>query len=129
MRTPTIGAVRVTALILWTATVALPQSIITTIAGADFTFPFQPLPALNAPLGLTVGVAVDAHGNLYIADIDNSLVLKLDQQGILTAVAGNGQFGFSGDGGPAASASLGYPYGVAIDAAGTLFIADYYNNR
>ena len=129
MRTRTIGAVRVTGLILWTATAALPQSVITTIAGTDFTYPLQPLPALQAPLGLTVGVALDARGNLYVADIDNSLVLKLDQQGTLTVFAGNGQFGFSGDGGPAASASLAYPYGVAVDTAGSVFIADAYNNR
>src|SRR5215467_7827499 len=89
-------AVRITALILWTAAAALPQVIITTIAGTDFTYPLQPLPALNAPLGLTVGVALDTRGNLFVADIDNSLVLKLDLQGILTVIAGNGQFGFSG---------------------------------
>src|SRR5690349_5756631 len=99
MSTRTIGAVRVTGLILWTATAALPQSIITTIAGTDFAYPVPPLPALNAPLGRTTAVAFDTRGNLYVADVDDSLVLKLDQQGILTVVAGNGVQGFSGDGG------------------------------
>jgi hypothetical protein len=51
MRARTIAAVRVTLLILWTATAGLPQPIITTIAGADFLYPVQPLPALTAPLG------------------------------------------------------------------------------
>jgi uncharacterized protein (TIGR03437 family) len=129
MRTRTICAVRATGLILWTATVALPQSIITTIAGTDFTYPVQPLPALNAPLGNTQAVAVDARGNLYVADTDNSLILKLDQQGILTVVAGNGHYGFSGDGGPATAASLESPWGVAVDTAGNLFIAEVDNFR
>src|SRR5579859_7326357 len=105
MRTRTIGAVRVTGLILWTAIAALPQSIITTIAGTDFLYPVQPLPALNAPLGTVSAAALDARGNLHIADTDNALVLKLDQQGILTVVAGDGVQRFSGDGGPATSAS------------------------
>src|SRR5579864_1750866 len=118
MRTRTIAAVRVTGLILWTATAALPQGIITTIAGTNFLLPLQPLPGLNAPLGPTNDVAFDARGNLYIADRGNNVVLKLDQQGILTIVAGNGVPGFSGDGGQAASASLNSPAGLAVDAAG-----------
>src|SRR5438045_164195 len=129
MRLRTIGAVRLTALILWTAIIGLPQRIITTIAGTDFIYPFQPLPALNAPLGVTGAVALDTLGNLYIADTDNSLVLKLDQQGILTVVAGNGVPRFSGDGGPATSASLNFPSGLAVDRSGNLFIADQRNSR
>jgi hypothetical protein len=65
MSTRTIGAVRVIGLILWTATVALPQGVVTTIAGTDFIFPVQ-LPALNAPLGNTTAVTFDARGNLYV---------------------------------------------------------------
>jgi secreted PhoX family phosphatase len=129
MRTRIIGAVRWALLILSTAAVALPQNIITTIAGTDFSYPVQPLPALDAPLGLTAAVALDSRGNLYAADSDNNLVLKLDQQGILTVVAGNGIQRFSGDGGPATSAALNYPTEVAVDAAGNLFIADNFNNR
>jgi hypothetical protein len=95
MSTRTIGAVRVIGLILWTATVALPQGVITTIVGTEFILPVQ-LPALNAPLGNTTAVTFDARGNLYVADSANNLAFKLDQQGILTVVAGNGSLAFLG---------------------------------
>jgi hypothetical protein len=124
MRAQMIAALRVATLFLWTAAVALPQGIITTSAGTDFTFPFQPLSALNAPFGEAILGRFDARGNLYFADIEDSLVLKLDQQGSLRFVAGNGVQGFSGDGGPAMSASLFLPSGLAFDAFGNLFIPD-----
>src|SRR5579872_6364764 len=129
MRTRTPGAIRAAALILSAATAALPQGIITTIAGTNFVFPIQPVPALQAPLGSTSGVALDTLGNLFIADRDNHLVLKVDQEGVLTIVAGNGSPGFSGDGGPAVSAALYRPQAIAVDAAGNVFIADSFNNR
>jgi sugar lactone lactonase YvrE len=75
-------------------------------------------------------VAVDAAGNLLIADSGNQRIRRVDgTTGIITTVAGNGTYGFSGDGGAATSASLAYPYGVAVDAAGNLLIADYGNQR
>jgi uncharacterized protein (TIGR03437 family) len=80
---------------------------------------------LNAPFG----VAVDAAGNLYIAEFSNSRVRKVDTKGAITTVAGNGVAGYSGDGGPAASAQLNGPQGVAVDGAGNLYIADTANNR
>jgi uncharacterized protein (TIGR03437 family) len=85
---------------------------------------------LNSPKG----VAVDAAGNVYIADTNNSRILKVAPSNsitITTTFAGldNGAWGYSGDGGPAASAQLNYPYGVALDAAGNLFIADTNNQR
>jgi hypothetical protein len=74
------------------------------------------------------GVACDASGSLYIADYGNERVRKVDTNGIITTVAGNGSYSYSGDGGAATNASLN-PYGVAFNASGNLFIADYYNSR
>ena len=70
------------------------------------------------------GVAVDASGNLYIADISNCRVREVSG-GTITTVAGTGTCGYGGDGGPATSAALYYPTGVAVDASGNLYIADY----
>ena len=74
------------------------------------------------------GVAVDTSGNLYIADKSNNRIRKVDAAGIITTVAGNGTEGNSGDGGPATSAELAEPCGVAVDAAGNLYIADSMNS-
>jgi trimeric autotransporter adhesin len=103
--------------------------IITTVAGTDYSFPSGSLAAVNAPLGVLTGVAVDTAGNVYVADPLNSLVLRISVDGTLNAVAGNGIKGFSGEGGPATSASLNYPIGVAVDSAGNLYIADSDNYR
>ena len=85
--------------------------------------------ATNAGLNYPSGVAVDAAGNLYIADSDNKRIRKVDTNGIITTVAGNGSAGYSGDGGAATNARLYYPTGVAVDASGNLYIADTENNR
>jgi uncharacterized protein (TIGR03437 family) len=85
-------------------------------------------PAISAELGFPYGVAVDAAGNLYIADFGNNRIRKVSN-GVITTVAGNGTYGYSGDNGPATSAQLNYPEGVAVDAAGNLYIADTSNNR
>jgi len=74
-------------------------------------------------------VALDAAGNLYIADEENSRIRKVDSEGIISTVAGNGAFGFTGDGGPATEASLYSPYAVAVSKSGRIFIADFINNR
>jgi uncharacterized protein (TIGR03437 family) len=73
------------------------------------------------------GVAVDFAGNLYIADFYGRI--RKVSNGVITTVAGNGTFGFSGDTGPAMSAQLNAPVGVAVDSAGKVYIADSYNNR
>lgn len=75
------------------------------------------------------GLAVDAAGNLYIADSANNRVRRVAANGIISTVAGNGTAGVSGDGGPATSAELNRPFAVAVDAGGNLFIADYNNWR
>ena len=86
-------------------------------------------PATGASLREPVGVALDGAGNLFIADQSNHRIRKVDTSGIITTVAGNGFGGFSGDCGPATSASLDEPFGVALDGSGNLFIADQGNNR
>jgi len=75
------------------------------------------------------GVAFDAAGNLYIADTDDHLILQVSPVGILSTVAGTGEQGYSGDNGSAKSAVLDSPAGVAVDAAGNIYIADTHNNR
>ena len=85
-------------------------------------------PATSAQFANPYGVTVDGSGNLYVADTYNFRVRKVTPSGTITTVAGNGKIGYSGDGGPATSAQLQYPYGVAVDGAGNLYIADRYNN-
>jgi hypothetical protein len=69
-------------------------------------------------------VAVDVAGNLYIAELQGHRVRRVTAAGTITTVAGDGTQGFSGDGGPATSAQLSEPYGVAVDVASNLYIAD-----
>jgi large repetitive protein len=84
--------------------------------------------ATSAELGNPTSVAVDASGNIYIADFDNSVIRKVTPAGTISTIAGNGTQGFSGDGGPATSAELQFPQGVAVDAAGNVYIADTFNS-
>ena len=86
-------------------------------------------PALFAGLNQPGGVVGDAAGNIYIADTYNHRVRKISPNGLVSTVAGDGSSGYSGDGGPAASARLNMPRGVAIDSAGSLYIADSFNYR
>src|SRR5256885_9787118 len=86
--------------------------------------------ATSATLNGPVAVALDASGNLYVADQGNHRIRKVDAaSGIITTVAGNGTNTFAGDGGAAANASLNYPASVALDASGNLYIADPNNHR
>ena len=85
--------------------------------------------ATSASLSNPFGLAVDGLGNVYIADQQNQRIRKLATSGTITTVAGNGTYGFSGDGGPATAASLANAAGVAIDGSGNLYIADQGNNR
>ncbi|MFF2728784.1 RICIN domain-containing protein [Streptomyces sp. NPDC058008] len=80
---------------------------------------------LNGPFG----VAVDRAGVLYVAEYNNHLVRKVTTDGVISKVAGTGAAGFKGDGGPAVSAQLNRPYGVAVDGAGGLYITDSDNHR
>ncbi len=85
--------------------------------------------ALRAHLNEPSGLAMDLPGNLYIADTGTSRIRKLTRDGVITTVAGTGTAGFSGDGGPSASAALNRPRGVAVDTSENLFLADSGNNR
>jgi len=84
--------------------------------------------AISATLNSPAGVAVDSTGNLYIADKGNNCVRMVGINGIINTVAGTGSAGYLGDNGPATSATLDGPAGVAVDGTGNLYIADY-NNR
>ncbi|MCB4792387.1 MAG: carboxypeptidase regulatory-like domain-containing protein [Elusimicrobia bacterium] len=80
--------------------------------------------ATSAKLDTPRGVAVDATGNVYIVDQLNNRIRKVNTSGIISTFAGSGTAGYSGDGGQAASAKLNYPFGVAADASGNVYIAD-----
>ncbi len=107
-----------------------PVAIIQTVAGnGTSAFSGDNGAAATASLSDPFGLAMDTVGNLYIADTSNHRIRKVDTSGVITTVAGNGTEGFSGDGGAATSATLNTPIGVAVDAAGNLYIADAFNNR
>jgi len=106
------------------------NGIITTIAGnGGHIYSGDGGVATNASLDAPAGVALDGAGNLYIADSSNQRIRKVDANGIITTVAGNGTSGYMGDGGAATNGHLTSPNGVALDASGNLYIADYNNNR
>jgi trimeric autotransporter adhesin len=87
-------------------------------------------PATSAVLSVPQGIAIDAFGNLFIADLGNSVVRKVDTSGTITTYAGiPDQSGYSGDNGAATAALLSFPEAVAVDSSGNLFIADTDNNR
>jgi sugar lactone lactonase YvrE len=119
------------------------SGIITTIAGSA---PFELVRGLVPGLGLGAyggdggpatqallfnpqHLALDAAGNLYISEVFNHRVRKVDPNGIITTVVGTGKEGFSGDGGPAAQAQLAGPQGVVVDREGNLYIGDNRNRR
>ena len=107
-----------------------PGGTISTVAGTGTSgYSGDGGPATSAKLSYTSGVAVDSSGNLYIADEGNNRIRKVAPGGTISTVAGTGTSGYSGEGGPATSAQLNTPYGVAVDAAGNLYIADTNNKR
>ena len=85
--------------------------------------------ATIATLDHAASVAIDASGNLYIADLNNNVIRKVTAAGIISTYAGNGTSGFSGDGGIATAGELSQPSGVALDGSGNLYIADNQNSR
>jgi uncharacterized protein (TIGR03437 family) len=105
------------------------NGVITTVAGNGTQgFGGDNGPATSAQLAQPRGVAVDSAGNVYIADTFNNCIRKVSG-GVITTVVGTGAQGFGGDNGPAASAQLYWPWGLAVDSAGNLYIADSNNNR
>jgi uncharacterized protein (TIGR03437 family) len=109
-----------------------PDGIITAFAGSGFGGSSPNLgdggAATSASFSLG-GLAIDASGNVYIADTIHNRIRKVSTTGIITTFAGNGSSNYSGDGGPAIAAGLNLPFGVAVDAAGNLYVADTFNYR
>ena len=106
------------------------SDIITTVAGNGSSgFSGDGGPATSAQLRNPFGVALDSADNLYIVDSENHRIRMVDASDIITTVAGSGVPAFSGDGGLATSAQLRNPFGVALDSADNLYIADTSNHR
>ncbi len=105
------------------------SGIISTYAGTGTAgFSGDGGPATSANIN-TLGIAVDGGGNLYLADYNNNRVRRVDATGTISTIAGNGTYSFSGDGGPATAASFRYPYGIATEASGNVYVGDYLNVR
>jgi len=113
-------------LVLVSSAPAQGQNIIKTVAGGG---PPDGVSALSANIAMPGQVAIDSAGNMFIASYTGHRVFRMDASGSLSVVSGTGAPGFSGDGGPAKSASLNHPTGVALDSKGNLLIADAFNNR
>ncbi|HSP66276.1 MAG TPA: hypothetical protein VLN48_01035 [Bryobacteraceae bacterium] len=106
-----------------------PDGTISTVAGnGNGTLKGDGGPATQASLYYPKGLAVDRSGNLYIADWLNSRIRMVTTDGIIWTVAGNGSFDYQGDGGPATSAALRFPWGLAVDGASNVYVADDENS-
>src|SRR5262245_25223462 len=116
-------------LMLALSVMASAQGIIITIAGADFPFTGNGKLATGNPLGAVTDVAADSQGNVYFTDPVDHLVLKVDADGVLHVIAGNGVPGYSGDGGPATNASIAGPSAVAADPAGNVYFSEGFTHR
>ena len=104
-----------------------PAGRLSVVVGNGHVGPPTPGPASKSGLDDPSGVALDTHGNLFVADYNNNVVVKVSPAGKLTVVAGNGHGGPPTPG-PATKSNLNNPSGVALDARGDLFIADSNNN-
>jgi hypothetical protein len=108
--------------------VTVATGIVTTIAGNGvYGFSGDGGPATAAELASPYGIAVDDSGNVYYVDTDGDKVRKINTLGIISTYAGNGQGGYSGDGGQADLAELYSPTGMSVDDSGNIYIADYLN--
>ena len=107
-----------------------PDGVLTVLAGNGLaSYSGDGGAATSAQLQGPTGVAADAAGNIYIADTGNHRVRQITPANVIRTIAGTGSAGYSGDGGPAVSAQLNSPMGVALDPAGRLVIADSGNSR
>ena len=104
--------------------------IISTVAGTTEGYSGNNHLALGAKFSSPNDVAVDVSGNLYIADTNNMVIRMVTKNtGFITTVAGNGNQGYSGEGGLATSAELDHPSGLTVDTSGNIYFADTFNNR
>jgi type IX secretion system substrate protein/NHL repeat-containing protein len=103
--------------------------IITTIAGGGTSGLGDGGPAVDCELKFPYSAAVDAAGNLYIADLQNNRIRKVNTSGIITTIAGTGVEGYGGDDSAATAAKLALPSGVAVDVAGNVYVSDNGNHR
>ena len=107
-----------------------PDGNISTIAGnGTATSTGNGGPATAAGLVDPIAVGTDGIGNIFLIETGGTTVRRISPDGTITLVAGNGQLGFGGDGGPAIQASFGDADGLAVDSTGNLYIADFNNNR
>ena len=106
------------------------NGIITTVAGnGTCAFAGDGSPAISAQLSYPRSVTMDATGNMYIADTGNARVRKVDVNGVITTIAGDGTLNYSGDGGPATLSQFHDPWSIVADAAGNIFVVDRSNQR
>src|SRR5436305_9993230 len=107
------------------------EYVIATVAGVgEKGFAGDGGPAATAVLNGPFDVAFDRAGNLYFSDTFNHRIRRIDARtGVITTIAGSGEGGYVGDGGPATRASLNEPYGIVLDRADNLYIADRLNRR
>jgi len=114
--------------VIWKVT---PAGVATAVAGTIFVCGYSGDGGLatSAQLNTPYGVAVDKNGNIFIGDSSNNVIRKVNAAGIISTIAGDGSCGFTGDGGPALSAEMCFPEGVAIDSLGNLDLADNGNLR
>ncbi|HYL77458.1 MAG TPA: hypothetical protein VEU96_24805 [Bryobacteraceae bacterium] len=106
-----------------------PGGQMTTFAGGGNANPGDGGKATNAALFQPQSIAVDTAGNLYISEVGISRVRKVTPAGIISTIAGTGQAGFGGEGGPATKAAINYPENIVVDAAGVVYFCDSSNGR
>jgi len=111
--------------------VDLATRTISTVAGDGTEYRYQGMPnEFSTSLSRPAGIALAVWGAIYITDSDNHLIRKWNPRTkVITAIAGNGQARYDGDDRPATECSLNYPFGVALDDCGNLYIADTFNHR
>src|SRR6185312_3840189 len=104
--------------------------VLTTIAGnGAFGFSGDGGPATSATLSTPYYLAVDSQDRVLISDLANNRIRRIETDGTINTIVGNGTAGFSGDGGPATAAEINQPYGIAVDAQDNIYVADETNQR
>jgi hypothetical protein len=117
-------------LILFFSPLLTQAQIISTFAGSGVgVYTGDGVPATSSGLYKPYGVGMDSLNNVFIGDAGNNRIRKVTPGGIISTVAGLGSAGYNGDGIPPTAAQLNFPYGMAVNAAGTIVIADMSNHR